>query len=97
MGVWAIGLGFALWIETSLGVGSPDAILPRTNWIEGAVQGLLLTYGLTVVGFLAGIGQIRGGEASRDVQWIYVVFVPAALAMLLIQGITALHGYNYPA
>ncbi len=96
VGLCALALGPLLWIGVSWGYGTPDAIPPRTEWIQSAIQWLLLTYCLTVAGFLAGIGQIRRGEASLDARWIYVVFVPAALAVLLLQGITALDAYNYP-
>lgn len=97
MGVWAIGLGLALRVGTSWGRGLTDAAPPRIDWIDAAIQWLLFTYYLTIVGFLAGIGQVRGGQASRDVRWIHVVFVPAALAALLVQAATALYGYDYPS
>lgn len=96
MGVWAIGLGLALWVGSSWSRGMTDATPPRSDWIDAAIQWLLFAYCLTVVGFLAGIGQVRGGQASRDVRWIHVVFVPAALAALLAQAATALYLYNYP-
>ena len=94
--VWAIGLGLMFWIGSESGRGVPDATPPRTDWIGGAIGWLLFAYCLAIVGFLAGIGRIRGGEASRDVRWIHVVFVPAAMAALLVQLATALYSYDYP-
>ena len=101
IGVWAIGGGIVLWIGDNWLRGSPASAQPRTNWIEGLNGWLLLAYfGVVTLGTVASVlfgpfGAARGVDSSREPRWIYVAFVPAAVAMLLLQAITSLHEYDF--